>query len=218
LAATPKQMPKLFLYGIVGFAAVQAGYFLGIQRGIPLSLVLVIEFTAPIWIALWIKYVRKHFVPNSMWGAIALSLLGLMMLAQVWNGLTLDAVGLLGCILSAFALIAWMVAMPVWKFPFEVFTIDMNLRGIFEGSFLPGWVLLLWIVTMGTIVPYLLVISGLRRLSASTSSVIGMLEPVMAGIFAWIWLNQSWNAIQLTGGLIVLIGIYIADRARSKVD
>jgi drug/metabolite transporter (DMT)-like permease len=246
LAATPKQMPKLFLYGIVGFAAVQAGYFLGIQRGIPLSLVLVIEFTAPIWIALWIKYVRKHFVPNSMWGAIALSLLGLMMLAQVWNGLTLDAVGLLGCILSAFALtayflvgksfgttrsalsltvwgfatssIAWMVTMPVWKFPFEVFTIDMNLRGIFEGSFLPGWALLLWIITMGTIVPYLLVISGLRRLSASTSSVIGMLEPVMAGIFAWIWLNQSWNAIQLTGGVIVLVGIYIADRARSKVD
>ncbi len=40
--------------------------------------------------------------------------------------------------------------MPVWKFPFEVFTIDMNLRGIFEGNFLPGWVLLLWIVTMGT--------------------------------------------------------------------
>ena len=94
----------------------------------------------------------------------------------------------------------------------------MNLRGIFEGNFLPGWVLLLWIVTMGTIVPYLLVISGLRRLSASTSSVIGMLEPVMAGIFAWIWLNQSWNAIQLTGGVIVLVGIYIADRARSKVD
>jgi drug/metabolite transporter (DMT)-like permease len=111
-----------------------------------------------------------------------------------------------------------MVTMPVWKFPFEVFTIDMNLRGIFEGSFLPGWALLLWIITMGTIVPYLLVISGLRRLSASTSSVIGMLEPVMAGIFAWIWLNQSWNAIQLTGGLIVLIGIYIADRARSEVD
>jgi drug/metabolite transporter (DMT)-like permease len=45
-----------------------------------------------------------------------------------------------------------------------------------------------------------------------------MLEPVIAGIFAWIWLNQSWNAIQLTGGVIVLVGIYIADRARSKVD
>ena len=83
---TPKKLiPRLAAYGIIGFAAVQAGYFLGIQRGVPLSLVLIIEFTAPIWIALWIKYVRKMYVPTSMWGAIALSLLGLILLAQVWN-------------------------------------------------------------------------------------------------------------------------------------
>ena len=73
LGATKKQLPRLAAYGIIGFAAVQAGYFLGIQRGVPLSLVLIIEFTAPIWIALWIKYVRKAFGPASMWGAIALS-------------------------------------------------------------------------------------------------------------------------------------------------
>ncbi len=48
LKATRRQIPTLALLGIVGFAAVQAGYFLGIQRGIPLSLVLIIEFTAPI--------------------------------------------------------------------------------------------------------------------------------------------------------------------------
>jgi drug/metabolite transporter (DMT)-like permease len=61
---TPKKLiPRLAAYGIIGFAAVQAGYFLGIQRGVPLSLVLIIEFTAPIWIALWIKYVRKMYVP-----------------------------------------------------------------------------------------------------------------------------------------------------------
>jgi drug/metabolite transporter (DMT)-like permease len=55
----------------------------------------------------------------------------------------------------------------------------------------------------------------LRLLSASTSSVIGMLEPVLAGIFAWIWLQQSWNGIQLFGAAVVLVGVYIADRARS---
>jgi drug/metabolite transporter (DMT)-like permease len=42
-----------------------------------------------------------------------------------------------------------------------------------------------------------------------------MMEPVFAGIFAWMWLQQSWNAIQLIGAAIVLIGIYIADRAKS---
>ena len=243
LKAPKKLIPKLAAYGIVGFAAVQAGYFLGIQRGVPLSLVLIIEFTAPIWIALWIKYVRKTFVPASMWGAIALSLLGLILLAQVWNGLSFDLIGLLGALFSAFALTAyfligksfgtsrsalsltvwglgmasltWITSMPIWQFPFEVFSIDMDLKGVFAGSTLPGWVLLLWIVTVGTIVPYLFVISGLRLLSASTSSVIGMLEPVFAGIFAWLRLQQSWNGIQLVGAGVVLVGIYIADRARS---
>jgi drug/metabolite transporter (DMT)-like permease len=241
---TPKKLiPKLAAYGIIGFAAVQAGYFLGIQRGVPLSLVLIIEFTAPIWIALWIKYVRKLYVPGSMWGAIALSLLGLILLAQVWNGLSFDLIGLLGALVSAFALTAyfligksfgtsrsalsltvwglgmasltWLASMPVREFPFEVFTIDMDLKGVFAGNSLPGWLLLLWIIIMGTIVPYLFVIAGLRLLSASTSSVIGMLEPVFAGIFAWMWLEQSWNAIQLLGAVVVLVGIYIADRARS---
>jgi drug/metabolite transporter (DMT)-like permease len=241
---TPKKLiPRLAAYGIIGFAAVQAGYFLGIQRGVPLSLVLIIEFTAPIWIALWIKYVRKMYVPTSMWGAIALSLLGLILLAQVWNGLSFDLIGLLGALFSAFALtayfligksfgtsrtalsltvwglgmasLAWISSMPVWEFPFEVFTIDMDLNGVFAGNTLPGWVLISWIIVMGTIVPYLFVIGGLRLLSASTSSVIGMLEPVLAGIFAWIWLQQSWNGIQLFGAAVVLVGVYIADRARS---
>ena len=107
LKAPKKLIPKLAAYGVIGFAAVQAGYFLGIQRGVPLSLVLIIEFTAPIWIVLWIKYVRKTFVPASMWSAIALSLLGLILLAQVWNGLSFDLLGLFGALISAFALTAY---------------------------------------------------------------------------------------------------------------
>jgi drug/metabolite transporter (DMT)-like permease len=166
LKAPKKLIPMLAAYGIIGFAAVQAGYFLGIQRGVPLSLVLIVEFTAPIWIALWIKYVRKSFVPASMWGAIALSLLGLILLAQVWNGLSFDLIGLLGALFSAFALtayfligknfgtnrsalsltvwglgmasLAWVSSMPVWEFPFEVFTIDMDLQGVFAGQYLAG--------------------------------------------------------------------------------
>jgi drug/metabolite transporter (DMT)-like permease len=186
----PKQLiPRLAAYGIIGFAAVQAGYFLGIQRGVPLSLVLIIEFTAPIWITLWIKYVRKKFVPTSMWGAIALSLLGLILLAQVWNGLSFDLLGLIGALLSAFALtayfligksfgtsrtalsltvwglgmasLAWSSSMPLWNFPVEVFTIDMDLQGVFAGNSMPGWSLILWIIIMGTIVPYLFVIAGI---------------------------------------------------------
>ncbi len=242
LKATRREVPTLVLLGIVGFAAVQAGYFLGIQRGVPLSLVLIIEFTAPIWIVLWIRFVRKKAVPGGMWGGIALSFIGLIFIAKVWDGLTFDLLGIIGALISAFALavyflvgakvgetrsaqsitvwglgmagLTWAIVMPVWKFPFDVFTMEMNLQGIFDGTFVPGWVLIAWVILMGTIVPYLFVVGGLRRLSPSTSSVMGMLEPVLAGAFAWIWLAQSWAPIQLGGVAIVLVGIYIADRAK----
>jgi drug/metabolite transporter (DMT)-like permease len=242
LKATRREVPTLVLLGIVGFAAVQAGYFLGIQRGVPLSLVLIIEFTAPIWIVLWIRFVRKKAVPGGMWGGIALSFIGLIFIAKVWDGLTFDLLGIIGALISAFALavyflvgskvgetrsaqsitvwglgmagLTWAIVMPVWKFPFDVFTMEMNLQGIFDGTYLPGWVLIAWVILMGTIVPYLFVVGGLRRLSPSTSSVMGMLEPVLAGAFAWIWLAQSWAPIQLGGAAIVLVGIYIADKAK----
>ena len=245
LKATRREIPTLVLLGIVGFAAVQGGYFLGIQRGIPLSLVLIIEFTAPIWIVLWIKFVQKKAVPNGMWGGIALAFVGLIFIARVWDGFTFDLIGMLGALISAFAIavyflvgskvgekrsaqsitvwglgiagLMWAIVMPVWQFPFEVFTMEMNLQGIFDGTFVPGWVLFAWIILMGTIVPYLFVISGMLKLTPSKSSVIGMLEPVMAGVFAWIWLAQSWAPIQLGGAAIVLVGIYIADKAKIAV-
>jgi drug/metabolite transporter (DMT)-like permease len=244
LKAERREIPTLIFYGVFGYAMVQLGYFIGISRGVPLSLVLIIEFTAPIWIVLWIKFVRKSQVARDMWIAIALSLLGLILVAKAWQGFAFDFIGTLGALGAALALavyflmsqsqgvkrsaqamivwgfgvsgLFWSLVLPIWNFPTEIFTTDINLQGRFSDYSAPGWLLIAYIVVFGTMVPYLFVVGGIRRLSASTSSVIGMLEPVIAGVFAWIWLSQSWSAIQLFGGAIVLIGIYIADRAKTN--
>jgi len=244
LKAERREIPTLIFYGIFGYAMVQLGYFIGISRGVPLSLVLILEFTAPIWIVLWIKFVRKTEVAKDMWVAIALALFGLILVAKVWQGFAFDLIGTLGAIGAAMALaiyflmsqslgtkrsaqamvvwgmgfagLFWSLVLPIWNFPTEIFTTEINLQGRFSDYSAPGWLLIAYIIIFGTIVPYLFVVGGIRRLSASTSSVIGMLEPVIAGVFAWIWLSQSWSAIQLAGGVIVLVGIYIADRAKSN--
>ena len=244
LKAERREIPTLIFYGVFGYAMVQLGYFIGISRGVPLSLVLIIEFTAPIWIVLWIKFVRKSVVAKDMWVAIALSLLGLILVAKVWQGFAFDLIGSLGALGAALALavyflmsqsqgakrsaqamvvwgmgvagLFWSLVLPIWNFPTAIFTTDINLQGRFSDYSAPGWLLIAYIIVFGTLVPYLFVVGGIRRLSASTSSVIGMLEPVLAGAFAWIWLSQSWTAIQLFGGFIVLIGIYIADRAKTN--
>ena len=240
------EIPRLAVYGVVGFAFVNFGYLFGIQRGVPLGLVLIIEFTASIWIALWIKFIRRGFVSNEMWLAVALSFTGLVLVAKVWEGFTFDLIGLMAATLCAFCLAAyflmserigkhrepiatmifgmgfasvfWLIVLPPWTFPFEVFTTQMDLGGIAAGTVLPGWLLVGASVILGTVVPYLLTLSGMKLLTASTSSVIGMLEPVTAGAFAWIWFGQSWDFIQLIGAATVLVGIYLADRAKTSPD
>ena len=243
LKAKKAELKRFVVYGVVGFALVNFGYLLGIERGVPLALVLILEFTAAIWIALWIKFVRRGYVANEMWLAVFLSFTGLILVSKVWNGFAFDLIGIAASLLCAFALAAyflmsekigktrepismlifgmtfaslfWLVVVPPWTFPFEVFTTQMDLGGIAAGTMVPGWVMIGAAAIFGTVVPYMLVLSGMRYLSASTSSVIGMLEPVIAGAFAWAWFSQSWDFIQLIGAATVLFGIYLADRAKS---
>ena len=242
LSATIAELPQLFLYGIVGFLAVQALYFVAITR-LHVSIALILEFTAPIWIVLWLRFVKRKVVPKLMWIAIFLAFGGLVLIAQVWKGSVLDPIGVIAALLDGIVLAAFFllgekltakrdveslmvygfgfasvglaIAMPLWSYPTEIFTQTMNLQGRFSAFNLPGWVLIAWVIIMGTIVPYLLVVNGLKLLSASTSSVMGMAEPVLAGAFAWIWLSEKWNFIQLVGGVTVIIGIILADMARS---
>ena len=243
LRVTKKELPQLAFFGVIGIAAVQFLYFMAISR-MHVSFALIIEFTAPIWIVLWIKYVKKRFVPTDMWIAIFLAFIGLLFIAQVWKGRTLDTIGLIAAFLDAialsiyflmgekltktrdiqsltffgfaFATLTWLIILPIWNFPFEVFSERINMQGIFEGFDTYGWVLIAWIIIFGTIVPYLLVITGIKTLSASTSSVIGMVEPVLVGILAWWWLREAWLPLQIFGGVLVMIGIYVADRARLR--
>ena len=233
----------LVSYGIIGIAIVQALYFLAISR-MHVSIALLIEFTAPVWIVVYLRVVKRKHVPNQMWVALVLALTGLALIAQIWDGLTLDGIGVIAGFGASFALafyflcgeslsgvrdnqsitmwgfffagFAWCLVLPIWSFPFDVFTASIPLEGALEGSNAPGWVLILYVVLIGTILPYLCVMVGLKNLKASTTSAFGLLEPIFAGIVAWFWFAESWNVVQLIGGVVVIVGIYMADQARTK--
>ena len=245
LKATKAELPWLIAFGAIGVSFVQAFYFIAIER-MYVGIALLIEFTAPIWILIFLRFVLRKHVPNSLWYAIALSFSGLLMITQIWKGLSLDRIGLLAAFVDAFALAGYFLIgdklgktksagaittwgfgvtsvvllffFPLWSYPTEVFSKNMNLLGRFEGHTLPGWLLILWIVVMGTVLPYLCVVGGLKILSASTASIFGMIEPVMAGIFAWWWLSESLNLMQLIGCVVVIVGIYIADKTRQHAN
>ena len=239
-----KELPILIGFGVFGFAAVNVFYFIAILR-LNVGIALIIEFTAPIWIALWMRFIQKKAVSPLMWWGLVVGLTGLLLIAQVWRGLTLDGLGIIFALLDALALavyflvgeklvgtksseatMAWglgisslffAIILPWWNFPFAKLGDTVNLTGRLEGSTTPTFYLVLWVVLFGTAIPYFLVLNGLRGLSAATSSAIGMLEPVFGGIFAWIFLFEKLNLVQTIGAVVVLIGIYLANRARTSI-
>jgi len=244
LYARRDELKDLIIFGVVGVAAVTSFYFFAIKY-LYVSVALVIEFTASIWIVLYLRFVKKKQVSPIMWVGIACAFSGLFLLSQIWTGTTLHPLGVAVAFADAFALaiyflfadrlsqtrtslslmawglgvaaVFWSIVLPWWNFPFEYLTNTYSLEGNLSNYSAPGWALVLWIIIVGTVIPYLLTVTGIRELSASTGSVIGMIEPLFAGAIAWWLLNEAFNTTQLIGCAVLLVGIYLSDKARSQV-
>lgn len=229
-----EELPLLLACGVAGVALVQWLYFIAIGR-LPVGIALLLEFTAPVWVAVWTRFGlpvrRRRAVHRRVWAALLLVLAGLAVLAKVWQGLSLDPLGLAAGLGAAFALAAfyllaehamghrdgpsfaalifvvgalcWAVARPWWTFPFA------ELAGPTAAG-PPIWVLCTVIVVLGTVVPYLFEFAALRRVPATGVAIVGMAEPVLAGLVAWLVLEEILDAAQLAGGAVVLAGIVMA--------
>jgi drug/metabolite transporter (DMT)-like permease len=79
---------------------------------------------------------------------------------------------------------------------------------------LPVWSLMAWMVLLGTIVPFGLLVSALRYIPATRAGIVAMLEPVVGVLTAWIWLGESLSGVQLVGAFVVLAAILLAQTAR----
>jgi drug/metabolite transporter (DMT)-like permease len=231
----------LALFGVVGIALVQWLYFVAISRT-PVSIALLLEFTAPVLVALWIRFVRKEPVRRRVWVALALVLAGLALVAQVWSGLTLDGLGVAAALGAAAALAAyyllgeqglgrrdpvslaawsfvaaglfWSLLLPWWSFPFDRLATTVAVR---DGALqVPAGVLVLWVVVLGTVVPFGLMLRGLQRIGATRAGLLGTTEPPLAAVVALVALGETLTWVQVVGGVVVLGGIVLVEVSRSR--
>ncbi|MDM8086462.1 EamA family transporter [Cellulomonas cellasea] len=243
LRASGKELAVLALLGVVGVALVQWCYLVAISR-LPVGLALLLEYTAPLLVALWARFVLREQVRARVWWALAACLAGLALVAQVGDGITLDGLGIaagLGAAVAlaayyllgerlmtrrepltthawsmTFAALLWVVLQPLWTFPRGVLTQDAPLAGPLADVRAPMWLLVLGIVVLGTAVPYLLFLVGIRRLGAARAGLLGMSEPVAASAVAWVVLGEAMTAVQLIGAAVVLAGIGLAETSRRR--
>jgi drug/metabolite transporter (DMT)-like permease len=77
-----------------------------------------------------------------------------------------------------------------------------------------GWWILIGLALVSHAGGQGLIAYALAHLPAQFSSVGLLLQPVVAAFFAWLLLSEPLVALQIAGGLIVLVAIWLAHRAR----
>ena len=235
------ELPFLLAFGILGLALVQWLYFFAIHR-LAIGIALLIQYLAPVLIALWARFVVKEPVRKRLWAALVLALGGLALVVDLWSGFSLDALGTaaslgaavafalyillaehavgprdpvsLLCLGFTIAAAFWAVVQPWWSFPVGPIGHRTRLDGVLLATTMPVWLLMLIMIVVGTIVPFLLLVGALRHISATRVGVTAMFEPVAGALVAYAWLGESLSALQLAGGAIVLTGIVLAQTAR----
>lgn len=226
----------VLLFGLVAIAACQGMYFVAASR-LPVGIAILLEFAGPALVVLYQRLVQRREVRPTAFAGIAMAMVGLCCVVEIWSGLSLDALGLAcgvgaavgnaayfliidrltgavdalvisagGMIVACVALVP--LALP-WNMPWHRFGTPVDLAH----HAIPGWLVGALLVVVSTVVSYVVGGMAVQRLSASVAGGLAYVEPISACVLAWVLLGQRLSAVQMLGGVVVLLGAYTAQRA-----
>lgn len=215
----------------IAIVLVNGVYYIAIQR-LDVAVAIVLEYTAPALVVGWTAVRLRRRPPTQILAALVVAVLGVALVAEIIsvNVGRLDTVGLIAGIASAFFFAtytilseeageafgpigamfrAFAVSSLVWIF----FQIPQGLpQDLFRTAFLPR---VLFVGLFGTILPFLLYVWGIQHVRAERAAIAATLEPPLAGVIAWLWLDQLPSVIQVAGSVLVL-GAVISLQAKRK--
>ena len=229
LRPPPRSWPVLAAFGVF-VAGVNASYYLAIDR-LPVGVALSLQYTAPTVLlgatALW----RRRSPGAVAWVAAAVTLAGAVLVSRAYDGLhgvsTMGvAAGLASALFFAlyllgadeagrrrvppatllawgfvFAIVVWTVVAPWWSWPYDA---------------LGDWHVALAVLAvglLGTLLPFFLAVTAIPVLTPALAGIGATVEPPFAAAFAWIFLGQHLGPVQIAGGVLVLLGVALAQRA-----
>jgi drug/metabolite transporter (DMT)-like permease len=225
----------LALFGLTAIAAVQAFYFIAVER-LPVGIALLLEFMGPIVVVAWVRFVRRTVLPRAAVIGTFLSIAGLCIVVEVWSGLQLDAIGLVAGSAAAACQATYFLSGERLTAKVDVrvllavgFTVGAIALAPFAAPWAMNWDALSTPVSLGgvdttgtatvialiafTTVAYGVGLSGLRFISAPVAGGIGYAEVVVASLAAWALLGEALTVPQIIGGLVVVAGVFTAQRA-----
>ena len=193
-----------------------------------------IQYLGPLLILLWLRIFHGRHLAPSLWAAVGLSVAGSFFVVEAYDADSLDGLGLLAAAGAAvtfaiamvaaeragrrhepattltygfgFATLFWLVVQPPWTFPFDLFD---NADAVLYG---------LGVAIVGTLIPFLLIVSAVRHIPASRAAVIATLEPILAALIAWPIHDQTLALPQILGGIVVVAAVMGVQSHRPQPD
>ncbi len=221
------------LFGTVGMGLCQFTYLFAISR-IHVAAAILLQYLAPSFIALYaVVFARERL----RWPTLV-ALLGatcgcyLVVGAYTLDLLTMNLAGILSGVLSAVTF-AWYSIHGEYGMrrydPWTVLFYALLFAGLVWNIFYPpleafrqdykllewGWIL--YIGVFGTLLPFGLYLQGVNYIRATRASITATLEPITAGIVAYLFLNEIMGPLQIFGGILV-IGSIILLQLKQEYD
>ncbi|NUP50560.1 MAG: EamA family transporter [Catenulispora sp.] len=235
LATIARNRGAIAVYGLVAVAACQVLYFVAASR-LPVGIAILLEFTGPVLVVAWEKLVRHTHVPAVSVIGVAVAMVGLAIVVQIWSGLRLDAAGLAAGLGAAAGNATYFLLID--RLAGSVDPLTLTVGGMAVGVVLllplaapwsapwgvlgaavpmgphhaPGWTLAAFMVLASTVLAYLTGAAAIQRLSATVAAGLAYVEPAAATTLAWIVLGERLTATQIAGGAVVLAGAFLAQR------
>ena len=114
-------VPRMAWLGFAGVAIVQFSYFLAIER-LPISVALVIQFTGPMMVLLWLRLAHGRRLKPSLYGAVALSVAGSALVVEVFDAGSIDGLGVVFALVAAVTFAIYLVGFERAGTPYDAFT------------------------------------------------------------------------------------------------
>ena len=185
-----------------------------------------INYTAPIFVALLAPLLLNERLEKSTLIALAISIAGIVLISHQQNlqTSTADDLSLLGVVLGLLAGLAYAGFIIMSKRALSTFSSQVvafysySIASIFLLPFVIGadlspaltpWLLLLVLGVFNTAFAVTLYLRGLAMVKAQKAVVFTYLEPASAAVFGLFFLAQQLTPLMLVGGLLILVAGYV---------
>lgn len=229
-----RDLPFLTFFGVAGLAGLHVSYFFAIANANVATAVL-LEYLAPVLVLVFsVAFLGERFT-WALPAGVALSMTGCALVVGAFGpeGLAVSPAGIAWGLAAAgfFALYQLMGRWAAPRFsPWTLLTYGLLAASVFWLAFLGGAgsifelvstrggaLAVFYVAVMSTIIPFAASLKALHYIDATKAVITSTLEPVIAGALAWFLLSESFDALQIVGGVLVLVAIAIVQRSEQHV-